>query len=169
RQCGGDAGIQLGIGVPQIVLELRSIQVCCLDRPSLGASVGQFPPRPAGAVTVGGQPCGFDITLAQRELYQDSASGVTVSRQLPRVVEGPGAFGIGTVDPGREIEQDTVGGDRRLPDEVCAKDGDRIVDPAQSLVGHRDVVRAQPICVAPTVAGDSSVGYSAIDPCHCVL
>ena len=137
RQCRGDAGIKLGVGVPQIVLELRPVQVCSFDRPSLGASVGQFPPRPAGAVTVGGQPRGIDITLAQRELYQDRAGGVAVRRQLPRVVEGPGAFGIGTVDAGREIEQDTVGGDRRLPDEVCAKDGDRILDPAQSLVRLR--------------------------------
>src|ERR1700742_2555234 len=95
RQRRGDAGIELGVGVPQIALELRPVQVCSLDRASLGASVGQFPPRPTGAVTVGGQPRRIDITLAQRELYQDRASGVTVSRQLPRVVEGPDAFGIG--------------------------------------------------------------------------
>src|SRR6478736_8697682 len=158
RQRRGDAGIELGVGVPQIVLELRPVQVCSLNRPSLGASVGQFPPRPTGAVAVGGQPSGIDITLAQRELYQDRAGGVTVRRQLPRVVEGPGAFGIGTVDAGREIEQDTVGGDRRLSDEVRAKDGDRIVDPAQSLIGRGDVVGAQPILVAATLARDSSIG-----------
>ena len=65
RQCRGDAGIEPGVGVPQILLELRPVQVGGIDRPSLGASVGQFPPRPAGAVPFGGLPRGIDITLAQ--------------------------------------------------------------------------------------------------------
>src|SRR6185436_9548954 len=98
RQRRGDAGIELGVGVPQIALELRPVQVCSLDRPSLGASCGQFPPRPAWAVPVGGQPSGIDIALAQRELYQDRSGGVAVRRQLPRMLVGPGAFGIGAVE-----------------------------------------------------------------------
>ena len=65
RQCRGDVGIKLGVGVPQIFLELWPVQVCSIDRPSFGASVGQFPPRPAGTVTVRGLPRGLDITLAQ--------------------------------------------------------------------------------------------------------
>ena len=156
--------------MPQILLELGPVQVCSVDRPSLGASVGQFPPRPAGAVAIGGLPRGIGITLAQAELDQDRAGGEAIRcRQVSRMVESPGAFGTGTVDVGREIKQDTVGLDRWLSDEVCPKDGDRIVDAAQSLVRLGDVVGAQPKFVATTVARDSSISNCTIDPCHRIL
>jgi hypothetical protein len=103
---------------------------------------------PSRAIAVGGLPGGVDITFAQQQLCQDCALGVGIRCQLPCMVHRPNAFGIGTIDTGCEMEQDAVGGDRRLPHEVRAKNGDRILSP-----GGEIAMTAEVSTITPAVLG----------------
>jgi len=86
--------------------------------------------------------------------------------QFSRVVERPGAFGIGTIDRGGKAQQRPIGVDRRLADEIGTENGDRIVDAADSPVRVGDVGRAQPIVITVALTAGSPFGNRPIDPAH---
>jgi hypothetical protein len=100
----GNARVELGVGIPQVVLERRPVQICSGYRPSLGPLRSEFLPRPARTIAVGGLPGGVHVFLAKRELDQNRPRA-GASSQFPRMVKRPGAFGFGAIVRGGEVQQ----------------------------------------------------------------
>jgi hypothetical protein len=99
-----NARVEPGVGTLQVVLELRPVQICSGYRPSPGTLRSEFLPCPAGTIAVGGLPGGVHVSLAQCELDEDRPRAGATS-QFSRVVERPGAFGIGAIDRGGKVHQ----------------------------------------------------------------
>lgn len=122
----GNIGIDLGVGIPQIVRQLRAVQVGCGDGSSVGAALRQFFPGPARPVAISGLPRSLDIVLTQTQLHQHCTLSVPIGGKLPGMVQRPGALGIGPIDVRGEVQQRAVGAHRRLALKVGTQDTNRV-------------------------------------------